>query len=85
VTNEEPANGLKILRKKTAVIDLQDELGVVTQSSVLQRLRLLLEKLESDSESPLPVEIIRRNIKYAVELIQDGPAGPEQRYILHNS
>ena len=78
VTNEEPTNGLRILRKKTTVINRNEDLGVLTHFSVLQRLKVLLEKLESGTATPIPPEIIRKNIKYAVDLIQDGAAGPDR-------
>lgn len=40
--------------------------------SVVQRLKLILEKLESGQLDQVPPEVLQKNIQYAIQLIQDG-------------
>ena len=61
------------------MVDLNAELATVTNSSVIQRLKLILEKVESGQLSEIPVDALRRNIQYAVNLIQGGIDVPDDR------
>lgn len=70
VANEEPTNGLKILRKKNTVVDLSIELSNLTKSSVIQRLKLILQKLESGQLEDISKDTLSKNIQYAVDFIQ---------------
>jgi len=73
VANDEPPNGLKIMRKKDPVIDLGEDLEVLSHSLVIQRLKLLLEKLNNGvtAEEVTP-DVLKRHIQYALDIIQDG-------------
>ncbi|CAG7729291.1 unnamed protein product [Allacma fusca] len=73
VANEqEPTNGLKILRKKNIPVDLNSDLTTLSTSAVTQRLKLILDKLESGQQEEVSREVLRKNIQYAIELLQEG-------------
>ena len=96
VANEqEPTNGLKILRKKNIPVDLNSDLTNLSSSGVTQRLKLILEKLESSQhqeqqsqqqqqELQVSREVLRKNIQYAVDLLQQGESSNRFVTILHS-
>jgi len=53
-------------------VDLNSELTTVTNQNVVQRLKLILDKLEGGQLEAISPEVLRKNIHYAVQLIQDG-------------
>jgi hypothetical protein len=78
VANDEPTNGVKILRKKDPPVDLNAELTSITNRSVIQRLKLILDKLDTGQLEAISPEVLRKNIHYAVQLIQEGDTGLEK-------
>lgn len=72
VANDEPTNGVKILRRRDPPVDLHTDLPTLSNMSVVQRLKLILEKLESGQLDQVPPEVLQKNIQYAIQLIQDG-------------
>lgn len=72
VTNDEPTNGVKILRRKDPPVDLHADLPSLSSVTVVQRLKLILDKLESSQLDTVPPEVLQKNIQYAIQFIQDG-------------
>ncbi|CAL8100688.1 unnamed protein product [Orchesella dallaii] len=79
VANDEPTNGVKILRRKDPPVDLNADLSTVSNVSVVQRLKLILEKLEAGQLETVPPEVLQKNIQYAIQLIQDGDSIKDRR------
>jgi len=78
--NDEPTNGVKILRKKdTPNLDLSSDLPGVTSAAVIQRLKLILDKFEKGEGNSIPPQVLTKNIQYAVELIQQGTSDQRDR------
>lgn len=65
-------NGVKILRKKDPPVDLNTELTSITNRAVIARLKLILEKLDSGQLEAISPDVLRKNILYAVTVIQGG-------------